>query len=146
MKRLLIAFLLVWPVTLFGQNGVVEKKIQDINNSIDQAIIRKDIKTLNSLYADDFVFTHGTGTVDNKTSWVNAVEQSNMQFISRTHDSTHVELHPDMAIISGRLDIVRKDGDKIEPVRYSIKYVRVFGMRKKTWQLVSHRTVKEWHY
>lgn len=128
----------------YAQTTEAQKTIDNINRSIDEAVVKKDADKLNELYADDFVFTHGTGYVEGKSSWIKDVKNPSKKFISRVHDSTQVELHDNVAIITGSLSIRRSDADKL--VRYGIRYVRVFALRNKNWQLISHRTVKEWHF
>ena len=129
---------------MYAQAAEVQKTVDNINRSIDEAVVNKDVNKLKQLYADDFVFTHGTGYVEGKNSWIKDVENPTKKFTSRVHDSTLVELHENVAIVTGSLAITRSDADKL--VRYGIRYVRVFALRNKSWQLISHRTVKEWHF
>ena len=113
------------------------------NAQIDAGVIRKDIKKLELLYADDFVFTHGTGLVDSKASWLKAIQNPEVLYLKRKQDSTKVEMHGDVAIVTGRLDIEREQNEKV--YQYGIWYVRVFVRKENRWQLISHRTTKEWH-
>jgi ketosteroid isomerase-like protein len=112
------------------------------NDQIDAAVVRKNIKVLENLYADDFVFTHGTGHVDNKTSWLKGVQNPEVLYLSRKQDSTKVEMHGSVAIVAGRLDIEREQNEKVS--NYGIWYVRVFVRKENQWQLISHRTTKQW--
>lgn len=144
MRRYLL-FSLVFGIcaTLFAQ-GSTQSTIEELNQRIDNAVIKKDLVQLRKFYADDFVFTHGTGVVDSKESWLKDIEKSTARFVSRQHDSTTVEMHDKVAIITGRL-LVTREGEK-GISKYGIRYVRVYAYRKKQWLLISHRTVKEWHY
>lgn len=122
----------------------VEQALEELNQRIDNAVVKKELPLLHTFYADDFVFTHGTGVVDSKTSWLDEVAKSTTRFISRLHDSTTVEVHDRLAIIAGRLLVTRQQDTGT--AQYGIRYVRIYVKRKKQWQLISHRTVKEWHY
>lgn len=147
MKAFLICLVLIQSATgyIYAQSSLdTQKTVDIINRNIDDAVVKKDIGKLNQLYADDFVFTHGTGHVEGKSSWIKDVENPTKKFTSREHDSTLVELHDNVAIVTGSLTITRSDAGKL--VQYGIRYVRVFAIRNKTWQLISHRTVKEWHF
>jgi ketosteroid isomerase-like protein len=128
--------------SMFGQDKEGQT-VLEVNRQIDEGVVKKDIALLNKLYGDDFIFTHGTGHVDSKESWVKHVAKPETQFLSRVHDSTQVEMHHDIGIVTGKLSISRQDKDKI--ARYGIRYVRIYNKRKNNWQLISHRTVKEWH-
>jgi ketosteroid isomerase-like protein len=120
-----------------------DAEVLTANAQIDAGVVKKDIPTLQKLYADDFVFTHGGGSVDSKASWLKNIQNPEMKFKTRVHDSTQVEMHGDVAIVFGRLDIVREQ--KQQNFKYGIWYVRVFVRRDNRWQCISHRTTKEWH-
>ena len=143
-KYLVLIACTIGYISAYAQTTEVQKTVDNINRSIDEAVVKKDADKLRQLYADDFVFTHGTGYVEGKSSWIKDVENPSKKFTSRVHDSTLVELHDNVAIVTGSLAITRSDADKL--VRYGIRYVRVFALRNKNWQLLSHRTVKEWHF
>lgn len=143
MRKLLFFLFVGLPFSMLAQQRA-ERTIEELNQQIDNAVIKKDLAQLQQLYADDFVFTHGTGVVDSKESWLKDIEKSTARFLSRQHDSTTVEMHDHVAIITGRLLVTREGTNGIS--RYGIRYVRVFVLRKKHWVLISHRTVKEWHY
>jgi len=115
--------------------------IDDLNRAIDHAVVDRDFVKLRESYADDFVFTHGTGLVDSKESWLLSIQKSTDEFLSREHDSTSVELHGEVAILTGKLRV-----SKLKGSLYAIKYIRVYALRKEKWLLVSHRTIQERHY
>lgn len=128
------------------KSALAQKTDTDVltaNAQIDAGVVKKDMKALEKLYADDFVFTHGSGLVDSKASWLKNIQNPEILYLSRKQDSTQVEMHGDVAIIIGRLDIEREQSEQI--FKYGIWYVRVFVRRDSRWQLISHRTTREWH-
>lgn len=127
------------------QDSAVIKLIDNTNRKIDKAVVSKDITFLNQHYGEDFVFTHGTGLIDSKKSWLENIKKSK-GYASREHDSTLVELHKDIAIVVGKLTVGRLSPAKDGTTKYSLWYVRVFALRKKTWEMISHRTTSEWHH
>ncbi len=144
-------FLIIFICTgnsLYAQSSEKDKAtskwIDSINRETDYAVISKDTTTLLRLYAKDFIFTHGGGNIDSRDSWIKSIQDADRQYISREHDSVQVELHQNVAIIKGRLLIVRQDKEKT--ARYGIRYLRVYRLRKKNWQLVSHITTSEWNF
>jgi len=138
----LLAYLMC-TVTGFGQVDQRDELLA-VNSRIDQAVVQKAMPTLDSLYADDFVFTHGTGYVEGKEGWLRSVKNPSQKFIQRQQDSTSVEIHIDIAIVRGKLEILRDDSGK--RTAYGIWYQRVYGRRQQQWKLVSHYTTKEWHH
>jgi ketosteroid isomerase-like protein len=150
MKKIAYALLTV-SITLACMSAKAQsreeviKTIEDLNRMIDRAVVKKDIAILEKHYGDDFVFTHGTGNIDSKESWIKNIQNmpEGDRFVSREHDSTIVEPHGDIAILTGKLSVERQSKEKA--TQYSLKYVRVFALRKKVWQMISHRTYMEWH-
>lgn len=117
--------------------------LDSLNRFIDQSVVLKNKKALDTLYAEDFAFTHGTGLFDTRASWLKTVMDTATRYISRLHDSVFVEMHTDIGIINGTLRVKAGRDDKLRV--YGLRYVRVFALRGNRWQLISHRTVNEWH-
>ncbi len=153
MNRLFAAALLIIipcaiPVALCQhaeQDQAITKLIDETNRKIDKAVVAKDMEFLKKHYGEDFVFTHGTGLIDSKNSWLESIRKSK-GYASREHDSTVVELHKDIAIISGKLTVGRLTPASDGTSKYSLRYVRVFAQRKNNWEMISHRTTAEWHH
>ena len=128
-KTVVASFALLLAFSICAQTP--EKAVLLANAQIDEGVVKKDIQKLELLYADDFVFTHGTGFVEGKASWLKNIQNPEVQFVSRQQDSTKAEMHGDVAILIGRLDIVRQQ--KQSQTKYGIWYVRVFVWRKGGW-------------
>lgn len=109
------------------------------NQQIDDLVIKQDLKALDKVYANDFVFSHGTGKVEGKTGWLSTVEKT--KYLLRQNDSVTAELHPGVAMVRGRLTVQRVDAAKT--TRYHLKYVRAYALRGKQWQMISHYTTYE---
>ena len=116
--------------------------IESVNKRIEDAVVSKDFASLEALYADDFVFTHGTGLVQTKSEWLDSLRSNETRFLSRQLDPPSIELQEETALITGQLLVHRqsKEGE----VRYGIRYIRVYSMKTGLWQLISHRTVEQW--
>jgi hypothetical protein len=126
------------------RDSVAAKKyLLRLNKLLDQAVVDKDASFLQKHYADDFYFKHGTGLIDSKRSWMKNVLDTSAAFHSRSHDSVFVEWHGNVAVLAGTLIVKRRAGTKLRG--YGLRYIRVYGYRKKVWQLLSHRTIQEWH-
>jgi len=146
MKKLLLPGLLLCCRAISAQNDFSTDSafLIRLNQTIDHYVIEKNIPALDSLYAYDFVFSHGTGLIEGKEGWMKTVRSVNN--ISRLHDSVNVELHPGTGIVRGKLSVKRKANTPGEPdVTYWIKYIRVYARRNGNWQLISHITTHEFH-
>lgn len=112
-----------------------------LNQQIDDGVVSRNITALDSLYAGDFVFSHGSGRVEGKAGWLTTVARANYPF--RQHDSVKVELHPGVAVVKGKMSIQKINKDKTD--NYHLRYIRVYAWRNNRWQLISHNTTHEWH-
>lgn len=146
-KQALALILCVISVLSFAQSGkdsIIKREVDSVNRMIDQAVVIKNMLFLEQHYAPDFVFTHGTGLIDSKKSWLKNVADTSVNYFSRQHDSTLVELHGDIAIVTGTLTVKRQMPDKLNT--YAVRYVRVFVNRNRMWQMISHRTTLQWNF
>lgn len=116
--------------------------IEAVNKKIEEALVSKDLATLSALYADDFVFTHGSGLVQTKSQWLDALRSNETRYLSRQLDSTSIELHAEIAVVTGRLLVCRQS--EAGEARYGLQYVRVYSMKTGLWQMISHRTTAQW--
>jgi ketosteroid isomerase-like protein len=120
--------------------GSIKVLIDSVNSGIDNAVVRKDLSFLQLHYADDFRFIHATGVIDSKSSWMNNVKTNRM--LSRSNDSVLVELHGNLAVVTGTLTV--RFPKETARKGYAVRYVRVFTLKGKLWQLVSHHSTAEW--
>lgn len=139
MKSLLLRFaaLLALVPAAFAQTQA-EQELIATQQQIDDAIVAGDMASLQDAYTEDFYFKHGTGDVDDKASWLKAVEKNRGNFLSRQHSNVQVDLHGDIGITHGNLRVARKD-----QAGYLLDYVRVYRRKGERWQLLSHRTTHE---
>jgi ketosteroid isomerase-like protein len=120
------------------------RQVASLNADVDAAVVKRDLARLKQLYADDFVFTHGTGLVEGVDGWLKTVSDTSLHYLERAQDSTAVEVHAGVAVVSGRMLIKR--AQKGDTARYGIWYVRVYQKKEPGWQMISHRTTREWHW
>ncbi len=143
------------PVLLFllasacSQNGSLDpektrEQLARLNAEVDAAVVNRDVPRLQRIYAPDFVFTHGTGLVEGVDGWLRTVSDTSLHYLARTQDSTNVELHTGVALVSGRMLITR--AQRGDTARYGIWYVRLYQEKENRWQMISHRTTREWHW
>jgi ketosteroid isomerase-like protein len=124
-------------LVIAGQNAsLVEATIRELEQQVDAAVFSGDVRFLQSVYADDFRFTHGTGKVQNKAEWLEDVGRR--PFVSRKLHVLDVEIHGNVAVTYGRLDVTWREGQSV-----SLNYVRVYQQRNGHWQMLMHRAVEE---
>ena len=141
MRSFLVMFVLVgWPVGVTIAQNSDEAVLRSLEWAQANAVVEMDFDVLEEIYADDFIFTHGTGEVHDKTRWFDALS-SGRDYLSREHEMIEIELHDDLGIVYGVL-LVHAKINGIEG-QFRARYVRVYKQRGDRWLLVSHRTVDQ---
>src|SRR5215207_3112515 len=107
------------PVSSYPQRAMTED-LRALDSSIDGLASKGDFDTLGALLADDFRYNHSTGHSQSKTEWLEGLRPL-VGRRDRVASSIEVELHGDLAVAMGDLDIVWTDG------RHNYdRYVRVY--------------------
>ncbi len=111
-------------------------KLQDLDASIDALASKGEFDTLGALLATDFHYNHSTGHSQDKTEWLEGLKPL-VGRRERIASSIEIELHEDIAVAMGNLDVVWTDG------RHAYdRYVRIYRQSADgNWLLVSQRTV-----
>ena len=141
MRSFLVMFLLVgWPVGVTIVQNSDEAVLRSLERAQANAVVEMNFDVLEEIYADDFIFTHGTGEVHDKTRWFDTLS-SGRDYLSREHEMIEIELHGDLGIVYGVL-LVHAKINGVEG-QFRARYVRVYKQREGRWLLVSHRTVDQ---
>jgi len=141
MKKILLLFTIAFYFSVAASAQSDSAFLVTFNQQVDDDVVKKNIAALENAYADDFVFSHGSGKVEGKAPWLKSAGKG--LFISRKHDSVKVELHNDVAIVKGKLSVAKTNKEKTD--RYHLYYIRVYAKRAQRWQMISHSTTSEYH-
>ena len=113
--------------------------IRALEQHIEEATVSDDAAFMEKAFADDFTYARTTGESENKAQWLQTVARR--PFISRKIVSLEIEVHGDVAITHGKLDMAVHD----ERGGHSnlIKYFHVYEQRNGNWVLLTHRSLEE---
>jgi hypothetical protein len=110
--------------------------LRALDQAIDTAVSDGDGQTLERALADEFIYTHSNGRPQPKAEFIEAiVKRENRP--RRVLSDVQVELHDDIAVTHGDLDI-RYSDDRPD---LFMRYVRVYRWFGAEWRGISHRTV-----
>ncbi len=107
-----------------------------VDQRIDSAMSAQDRGLLTSLLAEDFIYTHSNGRSQPRDEFIAGVLQRSDP-PDRLLNDVHGEVHGDIAVSRGNLDIHYHDD---RPNLY-MRYVRVYRRAGDDWLAFSHRTV-----
>ena len=126
-----------------GQKVSEKDELLTLDRQWQEAVVGGDVKFIEKRTADDFVFTHGGGTmVDTKADWVRRTKQVPNRQLQRKASNQSVEIHGDIALVFGRLDVRALTQTDPNPICYALEYVHLYTRRKGQWMFLSHRTTQ----
>jgi ketosteroid isomerase-like protein len=116
-------------------DAALEQQLRELDSSIDELASKGEFDALGLLLAADFRYNHSTGHSQSRTEWLQGLGPL-VGRRDRIASSIQIEVHGDLAVAMGDLDIVWTDG------RHNYdRYVRVYRTTNGEWRAVSQRTV-----
>jgi ketosteroid isomerase-like protein len=113
-----------------------EELLRNLDVEIDAAVSDQNADTLREILADDYIYTHSNGRSQAKAEYIAGVTER-VNPPRRVLTDIQVELHGDVAVTRGNLDIIYSD----DRTNLCMRYVRVYRLLNERWRPISHRTV-----
>jgi hypothetical protein len=101
------------------------------------ALIAQDFATLDELFTDGVIYTHSSGSVDTKASYLESLRSGSLVYRSIKRSNTEVAVYDGAAIIATgvTLEITANGTDKTINGRATLTWVRQGGhWRFAAWQ------------
>ena len=95
------------------------QQIEQLYRRMYRAMVEKDIATLDSLHADDFVLTHMTGMRQSKQQYLQCIADGTLNYYNAIHEQMDISINGDSATLPGRSRVT----------------AAVFGGGRHTWSL-----------
>ncbi|MGG4201812.1 nuclear transport factor 2 family protein [Peribacillus frigoritolerans] len=76
-----------------------KQKILAVFNQINDAMINKDIETLNTILSDDYASVHMTGYRQSKQEWLEQIENEEMKYFKTIPQKTKITIHGNKAVL-----------------------------------------------
>jgi ketosteroid isomerase-like protein len=112
----------------------VEQEIQSLEDRRYRAMVESDAKTLAELLADELVYTHSTGAVDTKASYIESIRtRSPYRKVDRLQEA--IQLYGDTAIITGHAHLHVETGGAQRIL--DLRHLNVWVKRPAGWQMVA---------
>jgi len=132
-----IAALHVLPHAGTGQSDLAPGLLQEmkmLEATRNDAIRRKDLETIQRLYAEDFSGVGSTGQRVNRTELLEVFTRQPDGFVGGSDEIAIRPLGPEAVIVSGRLTITRpRDPQSPEVVS---RFTHIFQRRDGRWQMI----------
>jgi ketosteroid isomerase-like protein len=105
-----------------------------------QAMAQKDIATLNSVLADDLVYTHSSARLDTKQSLIGNMQSGATVYQSVEPSDVKAQDLGDAVVLTGTARIqVTSNGT---PNAFSVRFTDVYAKRNGGWQMVTWQSTR----
>jgi hypothetical protein len=121
-----------------AHNDALESTILSLEAKRIDAMVKKDVATLDALLADDLTYTHSGGTTDTKTSFITLIRERG-RYQGVDYSNTQVVPLPGgtSVIVRGRAQI------RLEGVAgYPVLFVDVWSLRNGAWKMVAWQATR----
>ena len=104
-----------------------------------KALLTKDKAAIAKLLADGFTYTHGSGKVDTRESYIASFDSDAVTFLAADHSDLSVRQFGDIAILAGNLDmvLVPKGGEQRAP---KFRFISVWAKSGTEWKMVAFQS------
>ncbi len=108
------------------------------------ATLHNDIKTLDSLLAEDVTIVWGDGTTDNKASTLAMFRSGKLLYSQLDYENTCVRVYGESAIVTGdaRVQAESDDPPPKHSIHYLVRTTRVYVRRAGRWRMVAGQTTR----
>lgn len=111
-----------------------------LEHQVEDAVLRRDMAFLERAYAPSFRFKHSEGLLQSRAVWLTAVRAGRFQ--TRRVDSLDVDVHGDVALVTGRLYVLPQSNDPgFRGV--TVRYVRLYQRLGGQWRQLAHHSTKQ---
>jgi len=112
----------------------------DLDRKRMQAMAAKDIATLESLLADDLVYTHSSARLDSKNSLIVGMTGGSTVYTSVEPSNVKAQDFGDTVVLTGVAHIkVISNGT---PNAFGVRFTDVYAKRNGNWQMVTWQSTR----
>ena len=108
-----------------------------LDQRYNDAQVTRDRKTLEELWADDYLYTHSNGVMMNKAQDIADTMSGDMTWTAARLDDLKVRVYGDVGIVTGRLTM---EGRAKRYASGARRFTDIFVKRDGRWQLVGGQT------
>lgn len=136
MKRLFMYVVLLLLSLSASAQESTEQTILKLEDQWTEALVKADTAFLERLYADDIVYTHTNGTVNNKAEFLGTLKAGKAKYLAVDRSEGKVQVHGDAAIVTFRAVI------KVNTVTLPSRIIHVFVRQDGVWRMVAYQSTR----
>ncbi len=147
---ILYAFLLAISQLSMAQSPIDTKQaaakseVESLERQRFEAQVKKDYAFLEKVFADDLLYVHSSGKLDNKVTYINSIKEGKSNYAKIDVEEISVRSYNNQrtAVVNGVINITQSPIDgksNMLHLRYTVVYIKNKG---KGWQLVTWQSLK----
>jgi ketosteroid isomerase-like protein len=114
---------------------MMEKDILALEEERFAAMIARDFPRLQLLVHDELMYTHSSGVVDGKATWLDSMKSGRVKYRGAQCTERKVRLYGDTALITGRAQIEAEIGG--EPKTLKLLFLNAWTKTPQGWKFVA---------
>jgi ketosteroid isomerase-like protein len=122
-------------IPLLHKEDRLHREIESLESEWRTAVVQNDVAAINRLLADDYLGINPNGTLETKADALAQRRSGTVKISSIEPDNLKVRVYGDTAVVTSRVDVQGRDGDRDISGRYH--YTRVYSHRSGEWKIVS---------
>ena len=129
------AFLLGSASSQLAAQASTEQVVRQVEDRRVKAMIDDDFAALDAVLADDLTYTHSSGALDTKASYLETLKSGKTKYLTFDRTPSVVRLYGDTAVITGAATLSLRGQAAPFSLRYTLVYVKRDGLwRTVAWQ------------
>ena len=114
---------------------MTEKDILALEEERFAAMIARDFPRLQLLVHDELMYTHSSGVVDGKATWLDSMKSGRVKYKKAQCTERKVRMYGDTALITGRAQIEAEIGG--EPKTLKLLFLNAWTKTPQGWKFVA---------
>jgi ketosteroid isomerase-like protein len=121
-------------------SGSPEQSVLEVELQWEQALTNANAGALEQIYDDTLIYTHSSGKVDTKSSYIGAIKAGATRYESMKRDDIKVNVYGQAAVVTCHWNVhIASNGNKID---MNARYLHVYIRHKDGWKLVAHESTR----
>ncbi len=120
--------------------AAIEQAVLQLEKDWVDALIKADTAKLEELYANTLVYTHSSGSVDDKAKYIANMKAGTTKYISIDREDIKANVYGNSVVVTCKATLKLKSNgeDRTNVTRMMHVYAKV----KQRWQMVAHQTTR----
>ena len=114
---------------------MTDKEILELEEKRFAAMIERDFARLESMIHDQLMYTHSSGVVDGKQSWLESMKSGKVKYKKASCTEQKVRIFGDTALITGRAAIDAEIGGQAKALR--LLFLNAWTRTPQGWKFVA---------